>query len=202
MYGEPMEETCSPSVSDRIRWRMDDLRYKYRSALRKVGMWLVVKSADDSNSMSHARTELEILQKNAEAEDPDDPAQGWVTNDLLEMVAVFSGQGHSGFSASYCRQVLNKLLKFEPLTPLTGADDEWSDALSLDGNTLQNVRCGRIFKENGRAYDMDGIVFEDPDGARFTSRHSRVYIEFPYTPTTRIVKTDSDEYKSMTESSQ
>ena len=44
-----------------------------------------------------------------------------------EIVEVFAEQGHSGASASIVTSLLGKLLRFEPLCPLTGADDEWTE---------------------------------------------------------------------------
>ena len=44
---------------------------------------------------------------------------------ILKMVNVFAEEGHSGFSANYAINILQKLLRFEPLSPLTGEDDEW-----------------------------------------------------------------------------
>lgn len=121
---------------------------------------------------------------------------------ILEIVEKFADQGHSGFSASYCISALEKLLRWEPLSPLTGEDSEWTE-LDYDGDTkYQNNRCGRVFKDaDGRAYDIDGKVFwewydrellPDEEGypgtvrtkSHFTSKDSRVYIEFPYVPTT------------------
>ena len=47
----------------------------------------------------------------------------------------------------------------------------------------QNRRCPHVFKSDADgAYDIDGRVFVDPDGSSYTSRDSRVSIEFPYTP--------------------
>lgn len=40
---------------------------------------------------------------------------------LLKMVQVFEDEGHSGFSARYAINALNKLLRFEPLGG--GSDD-------------------------------------------------------------------------------
>jgi hypothetical protein len=75
---------------------------------------------------------------------------------------------------------------------LTGEDDEWRLCEYSDRETYQNKRFSRVFKEgkDGQAYDMQGKVFVEPNGASYTSRDSRVYIEFPYVPHTEYVKVE------------
>lgn len=112
---------------------------------------------------------------------------------ILKMVNVFAEEGHSGFSAEYAISILQKLLRFEPLSPLTGEDDEWDEVGEEYGNsTYQNKRLSRVFKEgkDGQAYNIRGKVFVEPNGASYTSRDSCVYIEFPYTPKTEYVNVE------------
>lgn len=104
---------------------------------------------------------------------------GMLGNAVLELIEKFAEQGHSGMSASITVQVFEKLARFQPLGPLTGADDEWTE---VGPGVFQNRRCPHVFKENGEAYDMDGRIFREPSGLCFTSRHSRVPVTFPYTP--------------------
>ena len=122
---------------------------------------------------------------------------------ILEIVEKFADQGHSGFSASYCVNALSKILRWEPLSPLTGEDSEWTQLNDYSDDVVyQNKRCSRIFKgSDGRAYDIEGKVFWEwyerelypdeegypgtiKDTRSFTSCDSRVYVEFPYTPNT------------------
>ncbi len=128
------------------------------------------------------------LMAHAERELPDpqgDEMQALMNAQLKEMLLVFSTHGHSGFSASYAGAALAKLLKYEPIRPLTGEPGEW---MEVGPGVFQNRRCGRVFKQadrfNGQAYDLDGIVWEDPDGGRFTNWESMVPVVFPYTPKT------------------
>ncbi len=109
---------------------------------------------------------------------------------ILKMVDVFTEEGHSGFSARYAINILQKLLQWEPLSPLTGEDDEWGEV--DDDGLYQNKRLSRVFKKgkDGRAYDIDGKVFVEPNGASYTSRDSLVYIEFPYVPKTEYVNVE------------
>lgn len=111
-------------------------------------------------------------------------------NAVIQLIKIFAEQGHSGMSAAATLSLFTKLANYEPLCPLTGEDDEWVD-VSYGGNPIwQNKRCSRVFKESGRAYDINAIVFESPDGCRYTSKDSHQDITFPYTPVIKIVKVD------------
>lgn len=128
-----------------------------------------------SNLLQHAEHELKLLRSNEPCE-----IQDAVDKHILKMVEMFSEEGHSGSSAPYCIGILEKLLRFEPINPLTGEEDEWFD--HGDG-VRQNKRCSHVFKDaDNRAYDIDGRIFREPNGSCYTSSDSRVYIEFPYTP--------------------
>lgn len=131
----------------------------------------------DSNMMKHAKRELVAIGA----------LEDWpIYRDIL---AVFSSQGHSGGSASVVIPTLSKLLSQEPLGPLTGKDDEWTDVSEYsNSDTLyQNKRCSHVFKDSTHAWDINGKVFVEPDGATFTSKDSSVTVTFPYTPKTEFV---------------
>lgn len=114
---------------------------------------------------------------------------GMLGDAVLKMIEQFAEEGHSGFSANMAIRAFEKLARFEPLTPLTGEDDEWSE---VDGGLWQNRRCSRVFKDADGVYDAGGKVFREPSGVCFTSRDSRVYITFPYTPHTEYVDAPED----------
>lgn len=86
---------------------------------------------------------------------------------------------------------LYKLMKFEPLSPLTGEDDEWNEVGGFSGpggkTTYQNRRHCSIFKDgkDGQAYNSSGLVRGTPsDSFRsfiyFSSRWSRTPVDFPF----------------------
>ncbi len=121
----------------------------------------------------------------------DNDMNGMMRKHLLHMVKEFADEGHSGFSASYALQCLQKLLRFKPLSPLTGEDEEWTDVSSISGVPhYQNKRCGSVFKDgkDGQAYDIDGKVFwewardenGEPYKSYYTGFESRVPVTFPY----------------------
>jgi len=142
-----------------------------------------------SNMLEYAKSELDRIGMTEDGDEYN--AMG--RNAILELVEKFAEQGHSGFSASYVTNCLEKLLRWEPLSPLTGEDSEWTLLEYDDETRYQNKRCSRVFKDfDGRAYDIEGKVFWDwytnEDGEKsksyFACKESRVYIDFPYVPTT------------------
>lgn len=142
------------------------------------------------NLLKYAEHELDLIGMTA---DNDDEMNLAMRKHILHMINEFANEGHSGFSAKYAMNLLTKLLRYEPLTPLTGEDSEWTDVAEQNGGTLwQNKRCSRVFKDNNGAYDSEGKVFwtwgkyEDgePYKSYFTNRNSSVAITFPYTPKT------------------
>ncbi|WP_441235623.1 hypothetical protein [Bradyrhizobium sp. 930_D9_N1_4] len=128
-----------------------------------------------SNLELHARKEMEIAGLFAK----DSDYGGMLGDAVMKMVKVFADEGHSGFSAGMAISIFEKVARFEPLSPLTGADDEW---MEVGENTWQNVRCSHVFKNADGAYDIEGKIFREPDGCCFTSYDSRVPVTFPYTP--------------------
>ncbi len=152
--------------------------------------FLEFKIEGESNLVRHARRELALLRGDEPCE-----LQDAIERNVLAMMREFSKAGHSGSSAPYTVGLLQKLLMFEPITPLTGADDEWIEVSEFGDGTprWQNTRCGRVFKDATGAYDIDGKVFREPDGCCFTSRDSRVPVNFPYWPKTEYVDVPAPE---------
>lgn len=151
------------------------------NTLQRLKLCWRILNYKDGNLLSHADNELLSA--------PEDEMQQEMNDCIKEIILVFGTQGHSGFSASYAISCLEKLLRFKPLRPLTGEDDEWVCHDYGNGDvTYQNKRCSHVFKGvDGQAYDSNGKVFVDEDGCSYTSGDSRVNIVFPYTPTTEYV---------------
>lgn len=134
--------------------------------------------------------EQELRYAGYDVNDPEDGPNRWLAEGTLELLKVFADQGHSGSSAPYAVSLFEKLAMWKPIAPLTGEDDEW---MEVGYDVWQNKRNSAVFKEeDGQAYWMDGRVFwewathpEIDDGKPFksyyTSRGSRVNIEFPWT---------------------
>lgn len=145
-----------------------------------------------SSLVQHAENELAACGMTADSTDEMNLA---MRNHLLHMVQEFANEGHSGFSASYAVSMLERLLRFQPLVPLTGEDSEWQLVYTDDNgvNQYQNKRHSAVFRDgedNATAYNIEGRVFyrwaTDEDGNKykdssFTNYNSRVPVVFPYT---------------------
>ena len=138
--------------------------------------------------VEYAERELDLLGM---TEDSINEMSVMMRKHILHMVKEFAAENHSGMSAHYALTILTSLLAHKPLSPLTGADDEW---MEIDDGLWQNKRASNVFKDKDGAYWGDGIVFweiikdnpEDINGepfkSYFTSRDSRVNIDsFPWT---------------------
>jgi hypothetical protein len=115
---------------------------------------------------------------------------GMMADAIMKMIDAFADEGHSGMSAAMAIDIFQRLARFEPLTPLTGADHEWHE---VGKGVFQNRRCSHVFKENGRAYDIEGRIFRYPDGVCVTRFGSRVPVTFPYTPKREYVEIQADD---------
>jgi hypothetical protein len=103
-----------------------------------------------SNLVDHARRELALIGE-------DD----WLTNGVCKAIAAFADMGHSGFSAEHTTVVLEKLLRYQPLSPLTDDPTEWEDRSEMSGYPIwQNIRDSRATsKDGGKTYTL---VDEEP----------------------------------------
>lgn len=115
-----------------------------------------------SNLVEHARRELKALGEDSQT-----------TEGLLKVVQAFADMGHSGGSASVAIPMIEKLLRFENLTPLTDDPEEWffhgSDVWGEEPGVWQNTRNGEAFsKDGGKTYYL---LSERKDG------HSQVFHE-------------------------
>lgn len=108
---------------------------------------------------------------------------------VIDLIQVFSDQGHSGFSAGMVTQLFERLARYQPITPLTGDPDEWNE---VGDGIWQNRRCPSVFKTHkDGAYKIDGRVFREPSGVCYTNSDSHVPITFPYTPVTEYVDVEA-----------
>lgn len=94
---------------------------------------------------------------------------------MKQIIRLFLSQWDSGGAVSVMQPVLTRLISGQPLSPLTGADNEWIDRTEETGRPFwQNLRASSIFKdENGKCFDID-----NPDVGPIT---------FPYDPATKHV---------------
>jgi len=97
---------------------------------------------EESNLIKHAEKELRL----AGMFDKDADYDGMLAPEILKLVKVFSDQNHSGASAAITIGVLIRLLKFQPLTPLTSNPDEW---MEVGEKMWQSKRNPNVFSKDG-----------------------------------------------------
>jgi hypothetical protein len=117
-----------------------------------------------SNLVKHAEKELKL----AGLFDKDSDYDGMLGNAVLELVKVFSKQGHSGFSAHQTLKIFNIVANYNPLTPIGKNKDEWMDVaeMTADGKGMwQNKRRGTTFSRDGGKtwYDIDNPKLNNGD---------------------------------------
>lgn len=108
----------------------------------------------ESNLVLHAQREL----KAAGLYDADSDYGGMIGKAAEQIVAVFAEQGHSGFSAEITTAVVSKLMRFDPLTPLTNDPDEWMEVEGFGKlKAWQSRRNSSCFSNDGGRtyYDID-----------------------------------------------
>lgn len=129
---------------------------------------IVDEAPSESNLVAHARRELELIGE-------DD--QEWIDG-LVKIVQAFADMGHSGGSASVAIPMINLLLQFKNLMPLTDDPDEWihhtEELWPEPGGIWQNVRNGEAFSSDG------GITYTLlSDKKHWLTRRKPVHISAP-----------------------
>ena len=110
-----------------------------------------------------AKYELDLLLDKCEDEE-ERKMQKIINDNALEIVKKFCEMGHSGFTAEYEINMINKLLRQQNLTKLTLDDDEF---IEISNGIFQNKRDSRIFKSkdkfNGKPYNVDTMKLYNID---------------------------------------
>lgn len=81
--------------------------------------------------VEHAKRELALLNNDEAFNDC-----------IIKAITEFAKYGHSGGSAYVAIPILNDLLQFKNLTPLTNNRDEW---MEVGSNMWQSRRCSEAF---------------------------------------------------------
>ena len=128
-----------------------------------------------------AEGELNLLLKSCK-DSENLKMQKSINNDILEIIKLFSSQGHSGFSAGYSLNILKRLLDYKPLSAITGDEDEWVQLNYSPDLAYQSKRCPSIFRDaDGKVYNVEAKVFSDDGGHTwYNCKDSREYVELPY----------------------
>lgn len=111
-----------------------------KSGIKKVA--LKKPKQEENNLLSHARKELELLKEEPETIEA-----------YLRVIQAFRDMGHSGSSATVSIPVINALLLFKNLTPLTDDPDEWmhisANVWDSQSDIWQSKRCPDAFSTDG-----------------------------------------------------
>lgn len=125
------------------------------------------------NLLSFAETELDILVKSNTDLTNRSVIEQFIP-EILELVKKFGDSGQSGGSAPYVTHALSttieKLCSYEPLSPITGIDEEWVDVSSYSDEPMwQNKRCSSLFKySDGNCKYIDAVIKRTPNGNCYT----------------------------------
>lgn len=103
-----------------------------------------------SNLVEHAKRELAAAGYNKNS----DPMDYDIYISTIEIVRIFSSIGHSGYSTAAHTHMIERILKFDNITPLTTDVNEWQLVeMGDDSRTHQNRRSGSCFSlDEGRTY--------------------------------------------------
>ena len=103
--------------------------------------------------------------------------QNMMNNDVLELLKVFSEQGHSGFSAPIATRLFYKLANHKLITEVEDNPDDWDE-------NGQHKYISSVFKrEDGTCYYMYGRLFAEPGSDNFFyNRASNIDVTFPIKP--------------------
>lgn len=128
-----------------------------------------------------AEGELNLLLKSCK-DSESLKTQKAVNDDILDIIKLFSNQGHSGFSAGYSLNILKRLLDYKPLSAITDDEDEWEQLNYSPDLAYQNKRCPSLFRDaDGKVYNVEARIFSDDNGHTwYNCKESREYVELPY----------------------
>lgn len=95
--------------------------------------------------VDHAKRELALLDNDED-----------FNNAIIKSVEAFASYGHSGGSASYAIPLLNDLLQFKNISPLTDDPDEWTHI--YDGDPMAAPPEPGVWqsRRNSEAFSNDG----------------------------------------------
>lgn len=138
--------------------------------------------------IQYAESELALLSKTGNR--PADEMNEGASDDVMELIRVLEGQGHSGGSAKYVLKLFYRVARFLPATPLTGKPEEWASSriVKSDGSSLcDNLRfpsVKRFVSENRVEYRDYNVLVSDNGGYSWFGGGNEFYrrITFPYMP--------------------
>ena len=152
----------------RIEWKIDKFKRKVHTKRLRRCIEYITESSKDSNYVKHALDEMRRAWPDAfvEGQDGGDEMQRFMCDQVIEILSLLHTQGDSGCSIGYKMHLLNKLVHFGILSPLTFDENEWGAPFGIR-DTLQNKRCSGLFwdsketNEKLKYHYIDGIGKHD-----------------------------------------
>lgn len=150
---------------------------------------IFVKSIEDKPLEDYIKEDyVDTVEDAARLKTLEREAAELAKENVMELIKVVDGQGHSGLSIGFVMSLFKTLVRYRPLTALTGSEEEWEDVSDFYGNKAniqQNKRCPSVFRvcnDNTTAYNLDGKVFSDDNGETwfFSCSASKTPVKFPY----------------------
>jgi hypothetical protein len=120
--------------------------------------------------VEHAKREFKRKGYIPLDEEQEDGPNKWIQENVLELLEVFSKQGHSGMSASFCLNYFDKLANFKLISPIEKEEDfDFGEPFDKDSTTRQSKVISSVFKDETGVHYNDGIVFCNQEGNTFTT---------------------------------
>lgn len=119
----------------------------------------------DSPLVQHAEDEM----SRAGLYDADADYDGMIPEAVMRVVKAFAEDGHSGTSADITIAILERVLRFKALVPITSDPSEWRDVSEMSGTPLwQSNRVPHIFSDDGGQtwYSIEPSLAEVGDRVR------------------------------------
>lgn len=190
-----------------LSYKFNDIKYRIKAFIgrhRKSPMETWVEREIRIAIEREQAADREDCERRGKKYNPKDFSYGGeIYRSALRAYKSLLKDGHSGMSWSFTGNVLMRLIKNRPLTPLKGTDDEWVKVTVTedeDEDLYQNRRCSSVFKHvfsdgTVRYTDNDYAVCIDDDNGHTHSFgllsdevYSRWPITFPYMPSEKPYK--------------
>ena len=116
----------------------------------------------------------------------EDGPNKWIQENVLELLEVFSKQGHSGMSAPYCINLFKKLANYDIISPINSQEE--FDFQDVTDDTWQSRVISSVFlDEKKKAYYLDAIVWQGEDQydtwtGTVEGIMSRQCVKYPFMP--------------------
>lgn len=139
---------------------------------------------EESNLVDYAYNQL----YKAGLFDKDSDYNGDLGKAVIDLITLFSSQGHSGYSADYVRLIFNRLSNFKPINAIenplttqefTDTSDLYSDGTG--GHYQSNILFNMFSDDYGKSWFLNlPIPKKDKNGNTFTDYKKVIVKKFPF----------------------